>query len=118
LRCCDSPLLVAPRQLGSIGLLQVDRLGAFAPLVRLGIEGDARSLGKRPDTRTLDGRHVDEHVLAPVIRRDEAVALLIVVKLDRTNLAHLSSPRTRVIQGTGRRAGDAPAGRPPSPSTL
>src|SRR5690349_11635353 len=58
----------------------VDRLRALVAL--LGVVGDLCSLVQRAVALALDGAVMDEEVLALVIRRDEAVALLIAEPLD------------------------------------
>jgi hypothetical protein len=49
--------------------------------ILLGIEGDLLTLVEGAHAGALEGRGVDEHILAAIIRRNEAEALLIVVEL-------------------------------------
>src|SRR3954465_11518856 len=58
----------------------VDGLGALVP--GLGVVADARALGEGLEALGVDARVVDEQVLARVIRRDEAEALVVVEPLD------------------------------------
>src|SRR4051794_5894364 len=60
----------------------VDVGGAHALRALLGLVGDLRALGERPEAIRLDGGVVDEQVLAAVIRRDEPVALVVAEPLD------------------------------------
>src|SRR4051812_29471536 len=53
----------------------VRRLGTLLPLGRL--ELDARALGEGLEAITRDAAEVHEEVLRPILRRDEAVALLV-----------------------------------------
>src|ERR671927_269242 len=55
----------------------VRALGALLRVVR-----DLRTLGEGTEAVPLDCREVDEEVLAPVLRRDEAEALLVAEPLD------------------------------------
>src|SRR5690606_15679011 len=68
--------------------LQIDGLWPLAALVRFRLEGNAHSLIERAQARSLDGRHVNEHVVPAVVRLDEAKSLLGVEELHRPNLAH------------------------------
>src|SRR3954451_19723071 len=58
----------------------VDGLGALVP--GLGVEADARALGERLEALGVDAGVVDEQVLAGIVRRDEAEALVVVEPLD------------------------------------
>src|SRR3954454_9256728 len=58
----------------------VDGLGPLVP--GLGVVADARALGEGLEALGVDARVVDEEVLARVIRRDEAEALVVVEPLD------------------------------------
>jgi hypothetical protein len=53
---------------------EIDRLGALAALVRLGLEGNFLSVLKTGKARSLNGRDVDENVLGTIVRRDETEA--------------------------------------------
>jgi hypothetical protein len=68
--------------------LQLDRLGALASLVGLGFERDPHALVQQANARTLDGRDVNEHIVAAIVGRDEAVPLLGIEKLHDASLAH------------------------------
>src|SRR3954462_10395446 len=68
----------------------VDGLG---PLVaRLGVEGDPRTLSQRLEAVGVDAGVVNEEVLATVVRRDEAEALVVVEPLDGSG-SHDFPPR-------------------------
>src|SRR5919202_235748 len=56
--------------------------GLRALVSRLGVVADAGALGERLEALGVDARVVDEEVLARVVRRDEAVALVVVEPLD------------------------------------
>src|SRR3954451_14480857 len=58
----------------------VDGLGALVP--GLGVEADARALGEGLEALGVDAGVVDEEVLARIVRRDEAEALVVVEPLD------------------------------------
>src|SRR3954453_13057110 len=58
----------------------VDGLGPLVP--GLGVVADARALGEGLEALGVDARVVDEEVLARVVRRDEAEALVVVEPLD------------------------------------
>src|SRR5689334_9198651 len=55
--------------------LDVGRRGTLRAL--LGLEAHLRALGERPEAAALDRAVMYEHVLAGVIRRDEAEALVV-----------------------------------------
>src|SRR3954465_3444597 len=57
----------------------VDGLGALVP--GLGVEGDLRALGERLEAAAVDAGVVDEEILAALVRRDEAEALVVVEPL-------------------------------------
>src|SRR5882762_2957262 len=71
---------------------QVDRLGAFALLVRFDLECDALSFGQVLQPRPLHCRDVNEHIAAAVIGLDEAIATFSVEELDRTSHGHRETP--------------------------
>src|SRR3954470_23334980 len=56
--------------------------GLRALVARLGVEAHAGALGQRLEARGVDASVVDEEVLARVVRRDEAEALVVVEPLD------------------------------------
>src|SRR5919199_1610304 len=56
--------------------------GLRALVSRLGVVADAGALGERLEALGVDARVVHEEVLARVVRRDEAVALVVVEPLD------------------------------------
>src|SRR3954453_3470326 len=74
---------------------QIDRLGAFALLVRLYLEGDALSLHQVFQSGALHRGDVDEHIAAAVVGLDEAVAALPIEEFDCPGHGHRenSSPR-------------------------
>src|SRR3569832_1532576 len=73
---------------------EVDRLRPFALLVRRDVECDALSFGQILQPGALDGRNVNKHVAATVVRFDEAVAAFSVEELDRPSHGHReTSPR-------------------------
>jgi hypothetical protein len=76
----------------SAGSLQIDGFWSLAAFIWLGLERNPHSLVEFSDSRSLNGRNVHEHVIAAGIRLDEAVALLGIVELHGTCLAHASSP--------------------------
>ncbi len=84
-----------PGRLKVSGLLQIDGLGALAALVGLGLEGHAHALVEGADARALHRRDVHEHILAALVRRDEAKALRLVEKFDSSVLPHARSPFPR-----------------------
>src|ERR671919_1426560 len=73
------PGRAARRSYGSSDGLDVDGLGALLPLARL--ELDTCVLAQRLEAAARDVRVVDEKILAPLVRRDEAVALRVVEPL-------------------------------------
>src|SRR5215210_5477047 len=81
-------------------LRDVDGLGALVP--GLGVIGDLRALGQRLESVCVDAGVVDEEVLAPLVRRDEAEALVVVEPLDGSG-CHRCSLLRDVNGGRGRR---------------
>ena len=67
---------------------QIDRLRTLAALVRLGIESHFLSIFEARKARRLHGRDVDEDILRPVIRRDEAETFGMVEEFDSAGLRH------------------------------
>src|SRR3954470_11789691 len=65
--------------------------GLRALVARLGVEAHAGALGQGLEARRVDARVVDEEVLARVVRRDEAEALVVVEPLDGSG-GHSSDP--------------------------
>src|SRR5262249_12045327 len=78
-----------------LGRFQVDRLGAFAALVRFGFKGNPHAFIERADLGALYGRDMHENILAPLIRRDEAEPFRLVEKLYGSSLPHARSPCPR-----------------------
>src|SRR5215210_3568235 len=76
----------------------VDRLRAL--VAGLGIEGDLRALGQRLEAVGVDAGVVDEEVLATLIGRDEAEALVVVEPLHGSG-RHDFSSMARVLRGPG-----------------
>src|SRR5262249_1491646 len=74
---------LAPRQRRHPGLrgLDVGDGGLAGATVRLGVEGDLLAPGETAHAGALESRGVDEHVLAAVVRLDEAEAPLAIVEL-------------------------------------
>src|SRR5918999_2254418 len=68
----------------------VDRLHTLPTLGLL--EGYAGTLIEGLEPAALYAGEVDEEILAPIIRRDEAVALLVAEPLDRSFLGHALAP--------------------------
>src|SRR4051794_28975059 len=68
----------------SVGLERgdVDGLGALVP--GLSVVRDLRTLGQRLEAAGVDAGVVDEEVLASLVRRDEAEALVVVEPLDNS----------------------------------
>src|SRR5262249_43738262 len=96
---CRGRLVTGPPRTPSsgrlLGGLQVDRLGSLAALVWFGFEGDAHAFIERADFRALHGGDMDEDVLAPLVRRDEAESLRLIEELDSSSLPHARSPCPR-----------------------
>src|SRR5436189_4887568 len=76
----------------SVGLerLDVRRLGALGP--GLGVVADLRALGERPEAVAGDAAVVHEQVLALVIGRDEAKALVVAEPLHGSGCHMCSLP--------------------------
>src|SRR5688500_6514224 len=72
----------------------VERLGALLTLPRL--ELDLGALGEGLEALAADAGVVDEEILTPVLRCDEAVALRIVEPLD-CSCCHRNTPPYRLI---------------------
>src|SRR5690348_6924720 len=99
---------------------QIGRRAFAAARVALDVEADLLALVQVADARALDGRDVHEHVLAAIIRLDEAEALLGVKPFygaDRHSVVfHVASGaagRNRAADRTsmkGRKAGPALCG--------
>src|SRR3712207_2939682 len=81
---------VRPSEVLSRGRDIVDRALAAAAVLG-GVDRHFLALDQRADAGALERSRMDEHVLAAVIRLDEAIALLAVVELHGTVL-HLGSP--------------------------
>src|SRR5882757_1025643 len=75
---------------------QIDRLGAFALLVRFDLEGDALSLHQVFQSRPLHRGDVDEHIAAAVVGLDETVAALSVEELDCPRHGHRENSCPRI----------------------
>src|SRR5262245_18817388 len=73
---------------GLFAELHVDALGTFTAPLWLRFEADPRALVKRWETRALQRRDMQEHILAAIIRRDEAESSRMIEELDRTALTH------------------------------
>src|SRR5271157_822074 len=86
-RLCKTPRLVA-RRVASAGDDEIYGLGTLTFLIGLHVEADALPLNKRFQPRTFNGGNVDEHIAAPVVWLDEAVAAFPVEKFDRTGHCH------------------------------
>src|ERR1700738_566438 len=71
---------------------QVDRLGAFALLVRFDLECNALSFVQILQSGPLHRGDVNEHIAAAVIGLDEAIATFSVEELDRTSHGHRETP--------------------------
>src|SRR5690349_911176 len=67
---------------------QVDRLGAFALLVRFNLKCNTLSFGQILQSCPFHGRDMNEHVAAAVIGLDEAIATFSVEEFDRTSHGH------------------------------
>src|SRR5271165_3012035 len=76
-RFFNLPAVSHPR-LRSLDIADGDLAGAS---ILLGVEGDLLTLVEAAHAGALERRGVDEHVLAAVVRRDKAEALLIIVEL-------------------------------------
>src|SRR5712671_4622322 len=94
---------------------QVDRLGAFALLVRFDLECDALSFGQVLQPGSLHRGDVDEHIAAAVIGLDEAIATFSIEELDRTSHGHRETPPPYCTAATRFKA-YRPTGNSPSES--
>src|SRR3954453_15517746 len=74
----------------------VDGLGAL--VAGLGVEAHAGALGQGAEALRVDARVVDEEVLARVVRRDEAEALVVVERLDGSGGHSLIPPGISVLR--------------------
>src|SRR5262249_48942076 len=87
----------------------VDGLGAL--VAGLGVEAHAGALGEGAEPLRVDARVVDEEVLAGVVRRDEAEALVVVEPLDGSGGHSLIPPGISVLRSRRtQRGNDADAG--------
>src|SRR4051794_19791774 len=94
--------------------------GLRALVAGLGLVAHARALGQGPEALPADARVVDEEVLAGLVRRDEAEALVVVEPLDGSG-GHSGFPpgisrccdRGGLKEATTRNAGTALPGRIP-----
>jgi len=68
----------------------IDRLTAFGPLPRLSgsVSNLTLSVLETREAGSLHGGNMDEDILRPVIRRDEAESLGVVEELDSAGLRH------------------------------
>src|SRR3954452_18195409 len=72
--------------------------GLRALVARLGVEAHAGALGQGLEARRVDARVVDEEVLARVVRRDEAEALVVVEPLHGSGGHSLFPPGISVLR--------------------
>jgi hypothetical protein len=92
---------------------QVNRLGAFALLVRFDLERNTLSFSQILQSRPLDGRDVNEHIATAIIGLDEAIATFAIEKLDRTSIGHREIlPRTAPSAARNSRIGSTGLSRP------
>src|SRR5687768_12279625 len=70
-----------------------DVLGGRALLALHDVALHALTLGERLEAAALDGRVVDEEILAAVLGRDEAEALGVVEPLDGAGRTHARTPK-------------------------
>src|SRR5216684_5026774 len=82
---------------------QIDRLGAFALLVRFDLECDALSFDQILQPRPLNRGDMNEHIAAAVIGFDEAIATFSVEELDRTSHGHRENSYPVVLRRYARR---------------
>jgi len=89
--------LVAAREPEQLDMLELDAdgLGAFAALGD--VDDDALALVEAHQPRALQGRGVDEHILATAVAHDKAEPLCRVVPLDRALLLRARRQRRLVI---------------------
>src|SRR4051794_36785432 len=72
--------------------LERGHVDGFGSLVAsFGVIGDLRALGQRLEAVRVDAGVVDEQVLATLVRRDEAEALVVVEPLDGSGCHVISS---------------------------
>src|SRR5271166_4704278 len=101
--------------------MQVDRLGAFALLVRLHLERDFLPFVQRSQSGLLDGGDVDKNIPPTIARLDEAIALVGVEELDCALLRHDAFPpvmadsRSPARRGKRRRIAIPKKCSPPGP---
>jgi hypothetical protein len=74
-----------------------DVLGGRALLALHHVALDALALGQRLEAAALDGRVVDEEILAAVLGRDEAEALGVVEPLHGAGRTHGRAPEKRLV---------------------
>src|SRR4051794_12268215 len=84
--------------------------GLRALVARLGVIRDLRALGEGAEAVRVDAGVVDEEVLAPVVRRDEAEALLVAEPLDGSG-CHVSVSSTGYVCCDRGGADEATCGR-------
>src|ERR1700730_10362327 len=82
---------------------QIDRLGAFALLVRFDLECDALSFGQILQPRPFHRGDVNEHIAAAVIGFDEAIAAFSVEELDRPSHGHRENSYPVLLRRYARR---------------
>src|SRR3954447_22361486 len=83
----------SPRARGVASRLERGDVDGLRPLVAgLGVVGDLRALGERLEAARVDAGVVDEQVLATLVRRDEAEALVVVEPLNGSG-CHVIPPR-------------------------
>src|SRR4029077_18246352 len=85
---CRQQFTPPSRQASALRHHQVDRLGAFALLVRFDLECNALSFGQIFQSGPLDGGDVNEHIAAAVIGLDEAVPAFSIKELDCPSHGH------------------------------
>ena len=77
--------------------------GDFAgAAVLLSVEGDLLTLVEAAHAGALEGRGVDEHVLAAVVRSNKAEALLIIVELYSACVHEIPFTGLGAVEPTGR----------------
>src|SRR4051794_6508859 len=80
---------------------QIDRLGAFALLVRFDFEGDALTFGQVLQSSPLHRGDVNEHITPAIVGLDEAVAPFSVEELDRPSHGHRETPLPALLRRHG-----------------
>jgi hypothetical protein len=94
---------------------QIDRLGAFALLVRFNLERNTLSFGQILQSCPLHGRDVNEHIATAVIGFDKAIATFAIKELDRTSIGHREIlPRIAPSAARNSRIGSTGHSRPES----